>query len=120
MDIDIYYFFFHLGILETSHLCDDIILFSACVNTADAWWGNLETERGLARAPRAGVGGQEAALGATRHSRAGPAGALPPHLLWDMALGAVKPSGESVQLLPRAAAAGVLGLALWLLFQAEK
>lgn len=66
----------------------------------------------LGSEPRAGVGGQEAALGPTGHGSVGPAGALPPHLLWEMALGAVKASGESVQLLPRAATLGLLGLAL--------
>lgn len=55
-------FFFSLGILETLHLRDEIILFLNCINTADAWWGNLEIEsrvrnRGLARERRAGVAG---------------------------------------------------------------
>lgn len=66
----------------------------------------------LGSEPRAGVGGQEAALGSTGHGSLGPAGALPPHLLWEMALGAVKASGESLQLLPRAATSGSLGSAL--------
>lgn len=59
--------------------------------------------------------GQEATLGSTRHGRISSTGALPPHLLWEMALGAVKSSGESFQLLPSANTSGLLGLALLLL-----
>lgn len=104
------------------HLCGEVISFLDRVNTADAWWGTPGN-----RTPRAqgaawlGSGaqvspGQEATLGPARHGRTGPAGALPPHLLWEMALGAVKSSGESVQLLPSAGTSGFYWVWLFRLF----
>lgn len=97
--VDIDYIFF-LGILEAFHVCDEVILFLDCPGTAAACWGAWEWNVLCAIALGSGAAqvspGQEVTLGSTGHGRIGSAGALTPHLLWEMALGAVKSSGESV------------------------
>lgn len=112
--VDIDYIFF-LGILEAFHVCDEVILFLDCPGTADACWGGWEWNVLCAIALGSGAAqvspGQEATLGSTGHGRIGSAGALPPHLLWEMALGAVKSSGERMLSPCQAQTQGWLGLA---------